>query len=116
VQHGQLCVALSALLKGSPGFWSRPRRNSLRSTCAWPGRLWSTQTRGGLRCRCSTCRWVEAFHRACLSACANGKLWYIRWAVLPSNTRIRGLLGVYLVTDHRKLGRCMAVLREEFDP
>ncbi len=26
-----------------------------------------------------------------------------------------GLLGVYLVTDHRKLGRCMAVLREELD-
>jgi predicted Zn-dependent peptidase len=24
-----------------------------------------------------------------------------------------GLLGVYLVTDHRKLARCMAVLREE---
>jgi predicted Zn-dependent peptidase len=26
-----------------------------------------------------------------------------------------GLLGVYLVTDHRKLGRCIEVLREELD-
>src|SRR5258708_29695847 len=49
-----------------------------------------SQLRGGTRCRCSKWRSVEALRRGFFSACTNGKLWYIRWAILPSSNRIRG--------------------------
>jgi len=52
--------------------------------------------------------------RRCFSACANGKLWYIRGQSCQAVLGF-GLLGVYLVTTG-SWSRCMAVPHEERDP